>query len=84
MESINQSLGDLGDSMQSPGSGEGSLSRDPNCACDPCMCPSDDVPCNARYLGNDLSDQGLQQALDRLVRHAQQIRKQLLDTILNL
>lgn len=38
------------------------------------MCPSDDVPCNARYLGDDLSDRGLQQALDRLVRQARQIQ----------
>lgn len=37
------------------------------------MCPSDDVPCNAGYLGDDLSDQGLQQALSRLVRHARQL-----------
>ncbi|KAI7778055.1 hypothetical protein LA080_002630 [Diaporthe eres] len=36
------------------------------------MCPSDDVPCNARYLGDDLSDRGLRQALDRLLRHARQ------------
>lgn len=73
MENINQSLGDLGERIRAPGSGAAGLARDPNCACDPCMCPSDDVPCNARYLGNDLTDRGLQQALDRLVRHARQI-----------
>lgn len=55
-------------------SGAAGLERDPDCACDPCMCPSDDVPCNARYLGDDLSDRGLKQALDRLVRHARQIQ----------
>lgn len=73
MESINQSLGDLGERIRSPGSGAAGLERDPNCECDPCMCPSDDVPCNARYLGNDLTGRGLQQALDRLVRHTRQI-----------
>lgn len=73
-ENISQSLGDLEASIESHGSSATGLERDPDCECDPCMCPSDDVPCNARYLGNDLSDQGLQQALNRLVRHARQIQ----------
>lgn len=73
IEGIDADIDDLRASIQSP-SGAAGLERDPNCACDPCMCPSDDVPCNARYLGDDLSDRGLQQALDRLVRHARQIQ----------
>lgn len=73
-QTITQSLEGLEASIQDPGSGEGALQRDPNCECDPCMCPSDDVPCNARYLGDDLSDQGLRQALDRLVRQARQVQ----------
>lgn len=82
MESIVQRLEDLELSVEShdlsdaglAGHPNVGLARDPDCECDPCMCPSDDVPCNARYLGNDLSDQGLQQALDRLVRQARQIQ----------
>lgn len=80
METIRQGLQDLELSSHDL-SGAGlagdpnvGLARDPDCECDPCMCPSDDVPCNARYLGNDLSDQGLRQALDRLVRQARQIQ----------
>lgn len=73
-ENISQSLQDLENSIESHGFSATGLERDPDCECDPCMCPSDDVPCNARYLGNDLSDQGLQQALNRLVRHARQIQ----------
>lgn len=73
IEGIGEGIDDLRESIESP-SGAAGLQQDPNCACDPCMCPSDDVPCNARYLGDDLSDQGLQQALDRLVRHARQIQ----------
>lgn len=70
-EGLNAGIDDLRESIQSP-SGAAGLERDPDCACDPCMCPSDDVPCNARYLGDDLSDRGLRQALDRLLRHARQ------------
>ncbi|KAG6354057.1 hypothetical protein INS49_005028 [Diaporthe citri] len=73
VEDTNTGIDDLRESIQSP-SGAAGLERDPNCACDPCMCPSDDVPCNARYLGDDTSNRGLQQALDRLVRHARQIQ----------
>lgn len=73
IEGINTGIDDLRESIESP-SGAAGLERDPDCACDPCMCPSEDVPCNARYLGDDLSDRGLQQALDRLVRHARQIQ----------
>lgn len=73
IEGLNTGIDDLRESIQSP-SGAAGLERDPDCACDPCMCPSDDVPCNARYLGDDLSDRGLQQALDRLLRHARQIQ----------
>lgn len=73
IEGINEGMDYLRESIESPSGAEG-LQKDPNCACDPCMCPSDDVPCNARYLGDDLSDRGLQQALDRLVRHARQIQ----------
>lgn len=71
VEGINEGIYNLRESIESPADAAG-LQKDPNCACDPCMCPSDDVPCNARYLGDDMSDQGLQQALDRLVRHARQ------------
>lgn len=63
IEGINEGIDDLRESIESPTGAEG-LQQDPNCACDPCMCPSNDVPCNARYLGDDLSDRGLQQALD--------------------
>lgn len=73
IETITQGLGDLESSIETQGASATRLARDPNCGCDPCMCPSDDVPCNARYLGNDLSDEGLEQALARLVRHARQI-----------
>lgn len=73
LEGINEGIGALRQSIELP-AGAAGLERDPNCGCDPCMCPSDDVPCNARYLGDDLSDRGLQQALDRVVRHARQVQ----------